>query len=156
MRGLLPEFVIRLSDSGSQTPGNIIFTISIIIIYLLSLSLLSLDTQVDAAEFNRRMALRDLKFKATLNINGKVVTSTELHQINHPSLTVDFRQSFEFRIFNEPKSISIDIYCSNKHTLVRYEKFVANILVPFPGQVANIGTIITIIVIVIIIIIIII
>ena len=85
--GLSPEYVLRITDTASVSPL----------------------AQVDAAEAARRRALEALQFRASIRINGAPVTHTTAAHVSFPSLTVDFRQHFEFHLLTQPDAVSVDI-----------------------------------------------
>jgi hypothetical protein len=94
------------------------------------------DQQLASPELFRRRLLNELKFKAVLIVNGRVITHSEPTEIHHPSLIANFNQYFELRLIHEPTDVSIDIYAVSVGTLacLTKETFVANVTLPVPGQ----------------------
>ena len=121
LKGLIPEYVIRLSDEGSLTP----------------------DIQCSPAEQTRRRTIEGLRFYVAIKINGKTVTHTSAAPLRHPALLADFKQHFELRLLHKPSSVSLDIFMISARSFlpVNGEKLIATVCVPFPGQVYGSGNV---------------
>lgn len=113
--GLIPRFALRLSETGTVTPDN----------------------QITVAELKRRATLKNIRVKAVLKFNGKVVTSTDYHSIKLATMSVDFNKYFEFRVLHQPTDVTLDIYTSKVNAWDPTDTFLATVSVPFPAQVMN-------------------
>ena len=112
-KGLLPEYVLRLTDTGSITP----------------------TAQVNAEEQRRRKDLEALRFKIIVRVNGQTVSSTAATAMAFPSLAVTFKQYFEFRLLHQPSSLVLDVVTvGSSSTGFDKDSVVASICVPLPGQ----------------------
>ena len=111
--GLLPEYVLRLTDDESITP----------------------DSQVDPAEQLRRRTLSSMRYKGVVKINGKPVTSTPYIPFDSPQLSVNFKQYFEFRLIHQPSELLVDLYVRSSDGCMAGDVFVASVPVPIPGMV---------------------
>jgi hypothetical protein len=109
-RGLVPEYALRLSDSGSVTP----------------------TAQVPPEEQRRRRELEALTFKVAVRVNGVLVTQTTPAKLSFPSLMVEFRQYFEFRLLHQPTSVSLDVISVKKG--FNADALIASVGLPLPGQ----------------------
>jgi hypothetical protein len=114
-KGLIPEYVLKLSDEEDITTDN--------------------NLGVD--ELKRRESLEETRYRLVLKINGIKVTSTIASSLNHPTFNVDFMKYFEFQVLDEPREIAVDIYSFSGGSCFNRETFVATVLVPFPGQSVN-------------------
>jgi len=111
--GLIPQYALRLREDGAITPDN----------------------QLPASEAKRRACLRSTRLKAVLKVNGSTVTATEYRPLSmQPSMSFEFNQFFEFRIFFQPRDISFDLYSRRSDSWSAADVFLANIAIPFPGQ----------------------
>jgi len=111
-KGLLPEYVFRLADTGSITP----------------------TAQVNAEEQRRRKDLEALRFKIVVRVNGQTVSSTAATAMASP-LAVSFKQYFEFRLLHQPSSLVLDVMTvGSSSTGFDKDSLVASICVPLPGQ----------------------
>ena len=110
--GLIPRYALRLSESGQMTPDN----------------------QLPLAEVKRRAILRNVRVKAVVKFNGKVVTSTDYYPLRLATLSVDFNRCFEFRVLHQPTDVVVDIYTSKVQTWDPLDTFIASVAVPFPAQ----------------------
>lgn len=111
-RGLIPHFVLRLTEEGQLTPDN---------------KLLPND-------INRKKFLRNLSIKIYVNINGKRVTSTGFSSFRQQSPIVDLKRYFEFRLVHQPSDVTLDIVCKRNDSLDQSERHLTSISIPFPGQ----------------------
>lgn len=112
-KGLAPEYVLRLSDTGSITP----------------------TAQVNAEEQRRRKAIEQLQFKVTVMVNGVAVTQSNVASLSFPSLSVDFKQFFEFRLLHQPTSLALEVVSVKpSKTGITKDTTVATVCVPLPGQ----------------------
>ena len=113
--GLIPQYALRLTEDGAITP----------------------DHQLPALEAKRRACLRGIRLKAVLKINGSTVTATEhrpLLSMSRMSCCCEFNQFFEFRVFFQPRDVSLDLYSRCSDSWAAADVFLANIAIPFPGQ----------------------
>jgi hypothetical protein len=111
--GLIPQYALRLREDGAITADN----------------------QLPASEAKRRACLRNTHLKAVLKVNGSTVTATEYRPLSmQPSMSFEFNQFFEFRIFFQPRDVSFDLYSRRSDSWSAADVFLANIAIPFPGQ----------------------
>ena len=115
MRGLVPEYVWRLSDDGATTADNLI----------------------NAAEHRRRQLINSTRFKAEIHINGKTMTQSHYAALNSTNMQVEFRQYFEMRVLNQPKDISIHLYMNDSGNCFRRDTFLGSICLSAPGSATN-------------------
>jgi hypothetical protein len=113
--GVIPKYALRLSETGQQTPEN----------------------QLDAAELKRRAVLRNMRLRAVVKINGKVVTSTLHHTLKPATLSVEFNRCFEFRVLHQPMSVTVDLFTSEVGGWSTSDVYLATVSVPFPAQSAR-------------------
>ena len=113
LKGLMPEYVLRLSDTGSVTP----------------------TAQVGADEQKRRKELEALQFKVVVRVNSQVVTASSPVHVSFPSLSVDFKQYFEFRLLHQPSSLLLDVVSvARSASGFSSDTTIASVGVPLPGQ----------------------
>ncbi len=111
-KSLQPEFVLRLTDQYA----------------------ISTDQAVDVAEGKRRKLLEELRFKVVLKVNDAVITST-VAKLEYPALFCEFNKKFDFRVFNQPHNVSVDIYSFYNRVLGFDDAvFIANVPIFLPGQ----------------------
>ena len=111
-RGLIPHYILRLTEDEELTPDN----------------------QLDAINLSRRQFLRNLGVKVHVNINHKRVTSSEYFEFRPQSPIADIKKHFEFRLVHQPSDITLEIVCKRFDSLDQSEKFLTSISIPFPGQ----------------------
>ena len=110
--GLMPQYALRLTEDGETTADNLL----------------------TEREVHQRNFLKNIKFKAVVKFDGKVITSTDYCPIRIPQLVVEFKKQFEFRIIHQPTDITLDIYCKNVSSLHFTETLLSSVSIPFPGQ----------------------
>mgnify|MGYP005992880053 CR=1 FL=1 len=110
--GIIPNYVLRLTETGTLTPEN----------------------QLIPGELKRRSLLKNIKIRAIVKINGKTITSTELYSLKSTTLSVDFNRYFEFRVLHQPMSVTVDLYTTDVSAWSSTEKYLATVTVPFPAQ----------------------
>jgi len=110
--GLIPQYALRLTEDCAITPDN----------------------QLPALEAKRRAYLRNTRLKAVLKVNGTTVTATEYRPLSTPSMSCEFNQFFEFKIFHQPREISFDLYSGRTDSWAGSDIFLATVAIPFPGQ----------------------
>jgi hypothetical protein len=111
-KGLIPHYVLRLSEEEQLTPDNLL----------------------DAANLKRKLFLRNLKVKVYVNIDEKRVSSTEFFNFRPQAPIVDIKKYFDFRLVHQPSDITLDIVCKRVDSLDQSEKHLTSISIPFPGQ----------------------
>lgn len=108
---VLPSYVFRLSDDGEIKP----------------------DGQCELVEQQRRRALGSSLYRVIVRVNDEAISSSPFAQINPQTLTISFRQYFEFRLVTQPKDIMIDIYSKVMSRCAYTEELVASVGIPHPG-----------------------
>lgn len=111
-KGLIPHYVLRLSEDEQLTPDNLL----------------------DAASLRWKLFLRNLKIKVYVNIDEKRVTSTEFFSFRPQAPIVDLKKFFDFRLVHQPSDISLDIVCKRVDSFDQSEKYLTSVSIPFPGQ----------------------
>lgn len=111
-KGLIPHYVLRLSEDEQLTPDNLL----------------------DADSLRRKLFLRNLKIKVYVNIDEKRVTSTEFFNFRPQAPIVDIKKFFDFRLVHQPSDISLDIVCKRIDSFDQSEKYLTSVSIPFPGQ----------------------
>lgn len=113
---LTPEFAYKLRSSASITPDKDL---------------------VDMTERKRRKAFHQLKFRCVLRVQNKVITRSRIGDLNTSSIDgtiLDIMQSFEFRVFNQPQNLSIDIFFSRGTLFNQNEIFAGTARISLPGR----------------------
>jgi hypothetical protein len=110
--GVIPKYVLRLSETGQVTPEN----------------------QITPGELKRRAVLKNTRVRAVVKINGRVVTSTAHHTLKASTLSVDFNRSFEFRVVHQPMTVTVDLFTSDVGAWSGADSYLATVSVPFPAQ----------------------
>ena len=109
--------MLRLSEDGEATPQS--------------------QVDNDIEESSRRSVMQKTQFKCVIRLNNKAITETKECTLSHSTLTVDFRQYFEFRVLHQPDSLFVDIYAMtpgfSSILPLKTSVLVASIEVPIPG-----------------------
>jgi hypothetical protein len=105
---------------------------------LVNKGLITADKDVlDASERSRRHSLQKVRFRCVIRIKDKIISKSRLVALDTSSVDgsiLDFMQSFEFRVFNQPQNVSIDLYYSSGTLLDHKEHFAGTCRIPLPGD----------------------
>lgn len=114
-RGIVPEFVLRLTEDGDVTP----------------------DGGCSSAEVARRRAIQSTRLRARLTIpmltSSNLDACTEYATPVFPGYHLDFRHVFELSVLHEPADAKLDLLMSQPGSWLA-DTLLASVAVPLPGQ----------------------
>ena len=113
------KYIFRLVGSGQITP----------------------DREInDSIERTRRSALQKTDFRIVIRVKNKIITRSRFANVNAGTIdgvVVDIMQVFEFRIFNQPQKLTVDIVYRNHSLLDQREYFAGSCSIDVPGRKLN-------------------